>query len=150
MSQFPFFVTLKTNRVQSSNATPYFNISTSYLWTNLTMSGGFSRDQQPSAYGAVYEVNRLFLTCGYNFTERLRGSLTGGYSLSNQTSQTINSRYNYYNLSPSLTYQVTEKMSVSPGYSYSANANLTSTGGSAHAHMAWIQLSYTYPMHYQK
>jgi hypothetical protein len=149
-SQFPFFITVKSQRVNDSNVTPYLNVSTTYRWTNLTLGAGFSRDQQPSAYGAVYEFNRLYLTCGYNFTERLRASLSGAYSLSNQSSQTINSAYNYYSFSPSLTYQITEKMSVSPGYSYSGRDNLTGTGGSAHVHQAWIQLSYTYPLHYQK
>ena len=149
-SQFPFFITVKTQKMNDSNVTPYFNVSTNYHWTNLTMGAGFSRDQQPSAYGAVYEFNRLYLTCGYNFTERLKASLSGAYSLSNQSSQTINSAYNYYNVSPQLTYQITEKMSVSPGYTYSGRENLTGTGGSAHVHQAWIQLSYTYPLHYQK
>jgi hypothetical protein len=149
-SQFPFFITVKSQRVNDSNVTPYLNVSTTYRWTNLTLGAGFSRDQQPSAYGAVYEFNRLYLTCGYNFTERLRASLSGAYSLSNQSSQTINSAYNYYSFSPSLTYHITEKMSVSPGYSYSGRDNLTGTGGSAHVHQAWIQLSYTYPLHYQK
>jgi hypothetical protein len=149
-SQGPSIGTIKTNKVNSSGVTPYFNVSTNYRWTNLTLGASFSRDQQASAYGAVYDVSRLSLTCGYNFTERLKGSLIGGYSLSNQTSQTVTSQYNYYNLSPSLSYQITEKMSLSPGYSYSGNASLTATGGSAHTHMAWMQFSYTYPIHYQK
>ena len=38
--------------------------------------------------------------CGYKFTERLSGSLGGSYSLSNQSSQTITSEYNYYSIKP--------------------------------------------------
>ena len=148
--QGPVIVTTQAKKVQSSNVTPYFKVSTNYRWTNLTLGAGFSSDQQPSAYGAVYEINQLYVSCGYNFTERLRGGLNGSYSLSNQTSQNVNSQYNYYNLSPSLTYQITEKLSVSPAYSYSGNASLSTTGGSGHTHMTWIQLSYTYPLHYQK
>ncbi len=149
-SQFPFFTTIRTNKVQSSNVTPYFSASTSYRWTNLTMNTSFRRDQNPAANGAVYEVNQLNLACAYKFTERLGGSLSGFYSISNTSGQNINSEYNYYSISPQLTYQITEKMSVSPAYSYGSRANLTGGGGSAHAHVAWVQLSYTYPMHYQK
>jgi hypothetical protein len=147
-SQFPYFITVKTKRVNDSNITPYVSASTSYRWTNLTMSASYSRNQSPSAYGAVYEVDQLSLSLGYRFTERLSSSLGGSYYLSNQSSQTVGSKYNYYNISSFLTYQISEKMSVSPGYSYGARTNLTGDGGSAHAHMAWVQLSYTYPLHY--
>jgi hypothetical protein len=150
-SQFPFFTTVKIKRVNDSNVTPYFNVSTNYRWsTKLSFNAGFKVDQNASAYGAVYEVDQLNFSCSYNFTERLRGTLSGNYSLSNQSSQTISSKYNYYNLSPSFNYQITEKLSVSPGYSYSGRENLTGEGGSGHVHQAWIQFSYTYPMHYQK
>jgi hypothetical protein len=152
-SQFPFFITVKTQRVKDSNATPFFNVSSNYRWTNLTMGASYSRNQSPSAYGAVYEVDQLNLFLNYKFTERLSGGLSGSYSLSNQSSQTIASTYNYYSITPNLAYQITEKLSVSPGYSYSGRENLTGVtggGGSAHVHQAWIQFSYTYPLHYQK
>jgi hypothetical protein len=150
-SQGPFTATSNTKPVQSSNVTPYFNVSTNYRWsTKLLFNATLKVDQNASAYGAVYETNQLFLSCAYNFTERLRGGLSGSYSMSNQTSQTITSRYNYYNLSPSLTYQITEKLSVSPGYNFQNSASLTSTGGSAHNHVGYIQLSYSYPLHYQR
>jgi hypothetical protein len=149
-SQFPYFIRLKTKRVSSSNVSFSFNGSTSYRWTNLTISAGFSRNQSPSAYGAIYEVNQLIFGLAYNFTERLRGGLSGTYSLSTQSSQSVSSQYNYYNFSPQLTYQITEKFSVSSGYNFQYAANLTAGGGSAHNHIAFIQLSYAYPMHYQR
>jgi hypothetical protein len=149
-NQFPFFIQVKTKRVDTSNVTPYVSASTTYRWTNLTVNAGVSIDQQPSAYGAVYEVDRVYASVAYNFTEKLRGSLGGGYSLSNQSSQDIKSQYNYYYVSPALTYQITERFSVSPGYNYGNSASLTSTGSSAHNHTAYIQFSYAYPMHYQK
>jgi hypothetical protein len=148
---FPFFVVVPTNkRINSSNVTPYVNISSTYRWTNLSVSAGFSRDESPSAYGAVYEFNRLYANCAYKITERLSANLNGSYSLSNQSSQTISSEYNYYDIGPQLTYWITEKLSVSPGYSFANSASLTEGGGSGHVHTAWIQFSYTYPIHYQK
>lgn len=151
LSQFPFFIRLKTQQVNSSGVTPYFNLSTRYQWTNkLSASAGFSVDQQPSAYGAIYEVDQLSLSCTYNFTERLSGGLSAGYSLSNQSSQTVSSEYNYYNFSPTLTYQITENLSVSPGYNFQNGGSLTTGGTSAHVHSAWIQFIYAYPIHYQR
>jgi hypothetical protein len=146
----PFFIQVKTKRIDSSGVSPYVNLSTSYRWTNLTVSGGGSMSQQPSAYGAVYQVNRLYAAINYNITEKLSAGLSGNYSLSNQSSQDISSEWNYYNVSPSLNYRITERFSVSPGYGFSNSASLTSTGSSAHNHLAWVQFSYTYPIHYQK
>jgi hypothetical protein len=148
--QFPLFIQVKTKRITSSNVTPYISASSSYRWTNLTVNAGFNLDQQASAYGAVYEVYRLYASIAYNITERFKASLGGSYSLSNQSSQTLSSQYNYYNISPGLTYQITERFSVSSGYNYGSNSSLTGNGFSAHNHMAWIQFSYTYPIHYQK
>ncbi len=148
--QFPLFIRVRTARINSSGVSPYANLSTSYRWTSLTFNGGVSINQQPSAFGAIYQVNQLFGALSYDFTERLSGSLGGAYSLSNQSSQQINSEWNYYSVSPTLNYQITEKFSVSPGYSFANSASLTSTGSSAHVHSAWIQFTYAYPIHYQK
>jgi hypothetical protein len=149
-SQFPYFIPIKTKQIEASNLTPYVNISTNYRWTNLTLNASFTRDQAPSAYGAIYEYNRLFLAWAYDFTERLKANLTGAYSLSTQSGQTFNSSYNYYSINSSLAYRLTERMSVSPGYSYSGRENLTGGTGSAHVHVAWLQVSYTYPAPDQK
>ena len=149
-SQFPFFTQIRTKRIKSSNVTPYISASTTYRWPKLSVTGGVSRNQTPSAYGAVYEVNQLNLAVGYQFTERLRGSVSGAYSLSNQSSQNISSEYNYYNINPSLNYQITEKLSASIGYNFQNAASLTENGGSGHNHTAFVQLAYTYPIHYQR
>ncbi len=146
----PFFTQVKTKRIDSSGVSPYLNFSTTYRWTNLTVSGGANMNQSPSAAGATYQVNQVFGSLSYNFTERLSGALSAWYSLSNQSSQNISSAFNYYSLYSSLSYRITEKFAVSPGYSFSNSGSLTGTGSSAHGHLAWIQFSYTYPIHYQK
>jgi hypothetical protein len=150
ISQFPYFTQIKTKRTNTSNVTPYVSASTSYRWTNLTLNAGLSIDQQPSAYGTVYQVDRFYASAGYQFTERLQGMLSGGFSFSNQSSQSIDSQYNHYNASCSLHYKITERLSVSPGYAFLNSASLTGTGASAHGHLAWLQFSYSYPMHYQQ
>lgn len=149
-SLFPFVVQLKTKRINTSNVTPYISASTNYRWTNLAVTAGASRDQQASAYGAVYEVNRLYASVAYTITERLTAAVSGYYSLSNQSSQNLSSEYNYYSISPSFNYRITERLSVSPGYSYNNASSLSGTTSSAHNHIVWIQFSYSYPIHYQK
>ncbi len=135
-SQFPFFIAVKTKTIDSSGVSPYVNFSTTYRWTNLTAAAYLSINQQPSAYGAIYQVNQVGASLSYNFTEKLSGSLSGGYSLSNQASQILSSEWSYFNFGPSLNYQITEQLAVSPGYRYGNSASQTSTGGSAHNHVA--------------
>jgi hypothetical protein len=148
---FPYFVIVPSaKRIHSSSVTPYVNVSTRYRWTNFSVSAGASRSQSPSAYGAIYEFNRIYANCAYNISERLSASLNGSYSLSNVASQSTSSEYDYFNISPQLTYRITEKLSASTGYNFSNSASLTEGGGSGHVHTAWIQFSYTYPIHYQK
>jgi hypothetical protein len=157
-SVFPFFIRVPTEQLNESSISPnkmsgispYVNLSTSYHWTKLTVDGGFGISQQPSAYGAIYQVKRLYGSLSYNFTERLSGYLSAGYSLSTQSSQDIDSEWNYYSISPALNYRITERLSVSPGYSFFNSASLTDTGSSAHTHIAWVQFSYAYPFHYQR
>jgi len=149
LSQFPFFISVQQKRVTHTKGTPYFNVSTTRRWTNLSFTAGFSRDQSPSAYGYVTNFTRIYASLGYTFTERLTGTLGGSYSLSTQASQANNLDYNYYNVTAQLAYKITEKLSVTPGYKFSQYDNVTA-GKSAHAHSAYVMLNYTYPIHYQK
>lgn len=149
LSQFPFFISVQQKRVTHTKGTPYFNVSTTRRWTNLSFTAGFSRDQSPSAYGYVTNFTRIYASLGYTFTERLTGTLGGSYSLSTQASQANNLDYNYYNVTAQLAYKITEKLSVTPGYRFSQYDNVTG-GMSAQAHSAYVMLNYTYPIHYQK
>jgi hypothetical protein len=148
-SQFPFFVTVQQQRATHTKGTPYFNVSTTRRWTNLRITAGLIRDQSPSAYGYVTNFSRVYASLGYDFTERLTGSLGGDYSLTTQASQANNLDYNYYNFTGQLAYRITEKLSVTPGYRFSQYNNITA-GQPAHAHSAYVMFSYAYPIHYQK
>ena len=149
LSQFPFFTSVAQKRVKHTKGTPYFNVSTTRRWTNLSLTAGFSRDQSPSAYGYVINFTRIYASLGYTFTERLTGTLGGSYSLSSQASQTNNLDYNYYTVTAQLAYKITEKLSVTPGYRFSQYDDVTGDR-SAQAHSAYVMLNYTYPIHYQK
>jgi hypothetical protein len=148
-SQFPYFTTVQEKPVTHTKGTPFFNVSTTRRWTNLRLTAGLIRDQSASAYGYVTNFTRVYASLGYDFTERLTGGLGADYSLSTQASQANNLDYTYYNASASLAYKITEKLSVTPGYRFSQYNNITA-GQPAHAHSAYVMLSYSYPIHYQK
>jgi hypothetical protein len=145
----PTLVTVQQQRVTHTKGTPYFNVSTTRRWTNLSFTAGLTRDQSATAYAYIVNYTRVYASLAYAFTERLTGSLGGDYSLSTQASQSNNLDYNYYNFTGQLAYRITEKFSVTPGYRYSQYDNITA-GQPAHAHSAYVMLSYTYPLHYQK
>jgi hypothetical protein len=148
-SQFPYFTSVVQKRVKHTKGTPYFNVSTTRRWTNSSLTAGFSRDQTPSAYGYVTNFTRIYASVGYTFTERLTATLGGSFSSSSQASQTNNLDYNYYTVTGLLVYKITEKLSVTPGYRFSQYDDVTGNR-SAQAHSAYVMLSYTYPIHYQK
>ena len=119
LSQFPFFISVQEQRVTHTKGTPYFNVSTTRRWTNLSLTAGFTRDQTPSAYGYVTNFSRVYASLAYTFTERLTGTLGSVYSLSTQASQANNLDDTYYNVTGQLAYRITEKLSVTPGYRFS-------------------------------
>lgn len=147
--QFPYYISVVQKRIKHTKGTPFFDMSTTRRWTNLSITTGFTRDQSPSAYGYVVNFTRFYASLAYNITERLNGTLGGSYSLSSQASQTQNQENNYYSVNAQLAYQITEKLSVTPGYGFSQYDDLTGSR-SAQVHSAYVMLSYTYPIHYQR
>jgi len=148
----PYFTLVNTQRLNQTNVTPYVNLSATRRWTNLTITGGLTADTNPSSYGSISQYYRAYLGMNYNFTERLAGALSGGFTYSTQISNPSSNPYenNYFNINPQLSYQLTERMSLSPGYNFTTRSDLTPTYRTAQAHVAYMMLTYTYPIHYQK
>jgi hypothetical protein len=148
-SQFPFFTTVRTVRSRRTAVGPSVTLATTRRWTKLTITGGYTRSQPASGAGTISDLNPLFLSMQYGFSERLSGTFGANYSLSNQISQSTNFQNDYFSISPQLSYRVTEKLSTSAGYSFSMRNDI-SGGRSADANIAWVMLTYSYPIHYQK
>ena len=143
------FITVPQSRLRATTLSPFVNASVTRRWTNLAITGGYGRTQSGSAFGSVSDMNHIFLNLSYSFTERLSGSLTGDYSLSNQLSQTNSFQNVVYTINSQLSYRITEKLSLSPGYRFVQNDDV-SNSQSAHGHNVWVMLNYSYPIHYQK
>jgi hypothetical protein len=151
--QFPNFVSVPTQTQEGTNFSPYFSLGATRRWTNLSITGSLSRNQQASAYGYISQVNALSLAMNYRFTERLNGSLSGSYSLSSQSSNNSQNQNNYYTVGPRLTYLITERLTASSAYSFSNQSyggNNISDSASSPRHDISLMFTYAYPMHYQK
>jgi len=151
--QFPNFELVPTQKQTGTNFSPYFNLGATRRWTNLSLTGSLTRNQQASGLGYISQVNALSLNASYNFTERLTGSLGGSYSLSSQSSNTSQNQNNYYTVGPQLKYLITEKLTVASAYSFTNQnygGNNISGSNTAHAHDISLMLTYAYPLHYQK
>jgi hypothetical protein len=151
--QFPNFVSVPTQTQKGTNFSPYFNLGATRRWTNLSVTGSLLRNQQASAYGYIAQVNAVSLTARYIFTERLTGSLGGGYSLSTQSSNRSQNETDGLYVNSGLSYLITEKLTASSGYTFnnqSYGGNNLSSSSNSHVHDVWLMLNYAYPIHYQK
>lgn len=142
LSQFPFFISVRQVPVKKTETNPYVDLSVTRRWTNLSVTGGYSRDQTPSAFTTISDVNRVYLSLKYDFTERFSGSLNGDYYLSNQISQANSPKQDYLNVGPQVTYKLTEEVSLSPGYRFGLRDDITG-GQTATAQVVWLMLNYT-------
>lgn len=151
--QFPNFVSVPTKTQTGTNFSPYFSLGATRRWTNLSLTGSLSRNQSASAYGYIAQVNSASLNASYIFTERLTGSLGGGYTLTTQSFDRNQNQTNGLNLNSRWSYQITEKLTVSSVYTFTNQnygGNNLSSSNTSHVHDILLMLSYVYPIHYQK
>jgi hypothetical protein len=148
-SQLPFIVTVRHEKLQQSQVTPFINLSATRRWMNFNWTLGYTRDESPSAYGGISEMNRIYTTMNYKYSEKLSGLLQGEYYLTNQNYQSSSFQSDFFGARAELTYQITEKLTASPGYRFGLRDDITS-GQSANAHSVYIMFNYAYPFHYRK
>jgi hypothetical protein len=140
-SQFPFFTSIQQTKVQQTSISPFINLSFTHRWTDkFSVSGGYTRNQSPSAVGSISDNNSVSLSLNYNFTDRLSGSLSGGYNLSNQISNQNGLKSEFIGVTPQLTYRLTEEINLSPGYQF---GDIINGGISAKAQTVFLMMTYT-------
>jgi hypothetical protein len=149
IGQPPFFITVQQERRRQTQATPFVNLSATRRWTNFNFTLGYTRDESPSAYGGISQLNRIYSTMNYKYNEKLSGLLQGEFYLTNQDYQTSSFQSNFFGVNAQLNYQITEKLVASPGYRFGLRDD-TSVGQTANGHSVYLMLVYTYPMHYRK
>ncbi len=142
--QYPFFSSVRQVKVQSSEVDPFVDLSATRQWTNLSVTGGYSRNQSPSGNGGISDLNRIYGSLKYEFTERLSAGLSAYYSLSDQISNQNSLQSDFFGISPIVTYKLTEQLTISPGYQFGLREQ--TTGGSSYSakvQTAWLMLTYT-------
>jgi hypothetical protein len=144
-AQFPFVTSFQQVRVHQTSAEPFINLSVTRSWTNFSMAGGYSRNQSPSAYGTISDYNQFFLNLNYNFTDKWSGSLSGFYTLNDQISTRTSYQSSFLTINPQLRYNLTEKLTLSPGYSFGQRDEITPHSLTANNQMVWLMLNYTQP-----
>jgi len=147
-STFPFFSQVRQQRQVSHSVQPYVDVSTRMRWTRASIVGGYNRDQSASAYGGLYETNRVYLNLSYDFTEKLRGTCNGFLSFSQNSSEHSDVGQTYFSINPQLNYKITEKLTLSPGYSYGLRED-QGVKRTTDQHVVWLSLNYSYPLHSQ-
>ena len=101
------------------------------------------------------DLNRIleiYLGAIHKFSEVWFVSFQGG-KRSSYLGRAVPQRHNFNNSffssGPQLNYQVTEKLSLSPGYRFSCTGGFSPVR-TASNHQTWLMLTYSYPIHYQK
>jgi hypothetical protein len=148
--EFPIYIQFRQKTEETFTISPFFNIAANRRWTKTNLTFGYKVDQSPSASGTVNQFHSGYVGLSRNFTERLRGTVRGSlyYSLSSNPG----SNYEYFTvtLTPELTYQLTQRISVNSSYQYGWREDLTG-GRTADRHLFGLSLSYTpIPLHYKK
>jgi hypothetical protein len=98
----------------------------------------------------VNQFHSGYASLSRNFTERLRGALRGSLYYSLSSNPLSNYEYLTVLLTPELTYQLTQRISVNSSYQYGWREDMTG-GNTADRHLFGLSLSYTpIPLHYKK
>jgi len=153
---FVAFVRLPQTKLTTSSVSPNVNISATRQWTKTSLTFGYTIDQVPAASGAINQTHSGYASLTHNFTERLTGGLQGNSYYSPSASPGSNYNSLVFYLTPSLSYQLTEKISVVSSYSYAWEDNLSSFGSfgggqTTSKSVVWLYLRYSNPLlHYQK
>jgi hypothetical protein len=148
-SQLPFIVTVTQAKLRQTQVTPYVNLSTTRRWTNFTFTMGFTMDESPAAYGGVSQLNRVYTSMKYIYSEKIYATMGGDYSLTRQDFQNSSFKNDYFSIGGQLNYRITEKLTASPGYRFGLRDDLTA-GLSANVHSVFLMVNYSYPIHYQR
>ncbi len=107
------------------------------------------RDQSASGYGTLYQFSRATASVTYRSTERFSVRLAGYYYHSNRSVQRGASKETSLNLTPTLSYQLTEKFRLTSGYTFGWREDEV-YNKTTHRHNVWLTLNYTYPWHFQQ
>ncbi len=146
---FPSVVRIRQEKEETFSVTPFFNIEGRRRWQKANLDFGYRLDQSASGGGTILEYHNAYAGFNYNLTERLRGGLRGSFYYSTSSSPGSTYENLVFYLSPEINYKITERLSAGSGYRYGWREDPTNNR-TTDRHFVWVNLSFAYPIHYQK
>jgi hypothetical protein len=142
-------VRVRQQKRETFSLTPYFNIEGQRKWEKAGLAFGYKLDQSASGGGTVLEYHNAYARVNYQATERFGAGMGGSlyYSTGSSPGSTYDNLVLYF--SPELNYKITERLSAVSGYRYGWRHDLA-RDRTTDRHFVWINLSYAYPLHYQR
>ena len=125
------------------------NVSLNKEWERAHLTAGYSRALNPSGNGVLFVTDRAEVSGDYSLTHALKATLRGTWTENNtvgspsNVSRAVNSRY--WQVSPVLSWRVTEYWSTDVSYRYSQRQFTSSSQGTAHSNAVFLSLTYTWP-----
>lgn len=145
---FPL-IRIKQQKEETFSVTPYFNIEGKRRWERASLTFGYKLDQSASAGGYILEYHGVYAGFSLNITERLSTGLRGNLYYSTASSPRTSYENLVFYISPEVSYKLTEKLAANTGYRYGWREDFINPR-TTDRHFVWVNLSYTYPMHFQK
>ncbi|MEA3241700.1 MAG: outer membrane beta-barrel protein [Pseudomonadota bacterium] len=111
-----------------------------------TVELGYNRDLSYGSSGESIERDRFHFTAGYEITARWRARLSTSLSYSESDSDFSDEDSRYFNLTPSISYKLTEQHSLVLTYSYAEVYDKILTSNQRYdRNRIWLSLNFRFP-----
>jgi len=113
----------------------------------LSWTSGYLRDLVPGSYGVPVERQRLYARVGWSLTPRLNLAVASGFSLTEADSEIVRQDSRHIDVTPSLTYKLTDNSSLNLSYNYAYYRDNTVTQNKdAVRNRIWLGLNIDFPV----
>ena len=136
-------------RQKDTNLTWLFDFSADKEWERSQLTLGYSRILNPSGLGVLFIRDRVNLDGRHRLSHALTVSLRGSFT-NNDSSGSSSARRGvvdsqYWQVSPALSWRMTEEWSMDLSYRYGQRKFNGSNGGRAHSNTVNLALTYSWP-----
>ncbi|MEW6664900.1 MAG: outer membrane beta-barrel protein [Thermodesulfobacteriota bacterium] len=143
---FPYRPVVNEVKTKESNWGGMADISLTGKGESHSMSMGYKRDLDFSADGDPITRDRFYWSIGYAFTERLGAGLSTALIHSESEGNRSLTDTWYFDVTPSVSWKITEDHVLRAGYSYSSSLDKTTADDrNAERHRIWVGLTMRYP-----
>lgn len=122
------------------------DISATQTWETASASIGYGRNLYYNDEGNPVTVNRFYARANKNFTDRFGVSLNGILYFTKSEGDFDNEDARYYEITPSLYYNITLDHRLEVGYSYANDYDKTlEDNQKAERNRVWVLLTFNFP-----